>query len=233
MLSIVFSSLKFVRCDRITYIWKKLFSFYPFPLKYRSYQSSYLNVIKKDNHEVLQCQYISLFCLVLGPQTQQQCYSTSSTHATDSGSIIFTNGFKKASLGIPKSSLQTEELIFGKHLTSAGTLAGEPFSSGSNRISAISGKRNSDFTTSSLASGNNNNQPETAPAMLLVHSQQVSTDFIVLRHCLSITILFAKNPDKNYESQYLMKLVFCLLSWYGNRFLKPLHPQNEKLRHHN
>ena len=191
MLSIVFSSLKFVRCDRITYIWKKLFSFYPFPLKYRSYQSSYLNV--KDNHEVLQCQYISLFCLVLGPQTQQQCYSTSSTNVTDSGSIIFTaNGFKKTSLGIPKTSLQTEELIFGKQLSSAGTLAGEPFSSGSNRISAISGKRNADFTTASLASGNNNNQPETAPAMLLVHSQQVSANFIVLRPCLSITILFAK-----------------------------------------
>ena len=131
---------------------------------------------------MLQCQYISLFCLVLGPQTQQQCYSTSSTHATDSGSIIFTNGFKKASLGIPKTSLQTEELIFGKHLTSAGTVAGEPFSSGSNRISAISGKRSSDFTTASLASGNNNNQPETAPAMLLVHSQQVSVNFVVLRH---------------------------------------------------
>ena len=177
---------------------------------------------------MLQCQYISLFCLVLGPQTQQQCYSTSSTNVTDSGSIIFTNGFKKTSLGIPKTSLQTEELIFGKQLSSAGTLAGEPFSSGSNRISAISGKRNADFTTASLASGNNNNQPETAPAMLLVHSQQVSANFIVLRPCLSITILFAK-----YESQYLMKQVFCVLSWHGNRFLKPLHPQNKKLRHHN
>ena len=142
---------------------------------------------------MLQRQYISLFCLVLGPQTQQQCYSTPSTHVTDSGSIIVTNGFKKTSLGIPKTSLQPEELILGKHLTSAGTVAGEPFSSGSNRISAISGKRSSDFTTASLASGNNNNQPETAPAMLLVHSQQVSVNFVVLRHCLSITILFAKN----------------------------------------
>ena len=151
---------------------------------------------------MLQCQYISLFCLVLGPQTQQQCYSTSSTHATDSGSIIFTNGtFKKTSLGIPKTSLQTEELIFGKHLTSAGTLAGEPLSSGSNRISAISGKRSSDFTTASLASGNNNNQPETAPAMLLVHSQQVSVNFVVLRHCLLITILVAKNMlEETYTS---------------------------------
>ena len=157
---------------------------------------------------MLQCQYISLFCLVLGPQTQQHCYSTSSTHATDSGSIIFTNGtFKKTSLGIPKTSLQTEELIFGKHLTSAGTVAGEPFSSGSNRISAISGKRSSDFTTASLASGNNNNQPETAPAMLLVHSQQVSVNFVVLRHCLSITILFPKNLKHVVGDIYLITVM--------------------------
>ena len=191
MLSIVFSSLKVIRCDRITYILKNLFSFYPFLWNIDHINHHILTYF--FNHEVLQCQYISLFCLVLGPQTQQQGYSTSSTHATDSGSIIFTNGtFKKTSLGIPKTSLQTEELIFGKHLTSAGTVAGEPFSSGSNRISAISGKRSSDFTTASLASGNNNNQPETAPAMLLVHSQQVSVNFVVLRHCLSITILFPK-----------------------------------------
>ena len=196
MLSIVFSSQKFVRCDRITYIWKKIFSIYPFlwniSIIINHIKSLSIIIFKRNNHEVLQYWYISLFCLVLGPQTQQQCYSTPSTHVTESGSIIVTNGFKKTSLGIPKTSLQTEELIFGKHLTSAGTVAGEPFSSGSNRISAISGKRSSDFTTASLASGNNN-QPETAPAMLLVHSQQVSVHFVVLYNCLSMTILFAKN----------------------------------------
>ena len=46
--------------------------------------------------------------------------------------------------------------------------------SGSNRTSAISEKRSSVFDTASLPSGNGNNQPVTAPAMLLVQSQQVS-----------------------------------------------------------
>ena len=114
-----------------------------------------------------------IFYIVLGHQPQQ-AYSTSQNLVTQSGPLIFTNGLRKASIGAPKSSLHAQELTFQKHLITAGGAAGEPFVSGSNRTSAISEKRSSVFDTASLPSGNGNNQPETAPAMLLVQSQQVS-----------------------------------------------------------
>ena len=105
----------------------------------------------------------------------QQCYSSTSTLVTQSGSLIFANGIRKTSVGPTKPSIRTQDLTFEKHLTSADTSAIGSFSSGPNRTSAISGKRSTEFDTASLPSGNSNNQPETANAMLLVQSQQVST----------------------------------------------------------
>ena len=109
---------------------------------------------------------------VLGQQPQQ-CYSNATSIVTQSG-LIFANGIRKNSVGTTKTPSDTQELVFEKQFTAAGTAAAESFSSVSNRTSAISGKRSSEFNTASLPSGNGNNQPETAPAMLLVHSQQVS-----------------------------------------------------------
>ena len=127
---------------------------------------------------LLKIKLFSHCILVLGSHPPQ-CYSSASSLVTQSGSLIFTNGGirKSTSLGgnVTKTALQATELTFDKHLASAGTAAVESFSSGSNRTPAISGKRSSDFDTASLPSGNSNSQPETATAMLLVQSQQVST----------------------------------------------------------
>lgn len=123
--------------------------------------------------------------LVLLGQQPQQCYPNATNIVTQSGSLIFANGIRKNSVGAPKTSSDTHELAFEKHFTSAGTAAIESFTSGSNRASAISGKRSSDFNTASLQSGNGNNQPETAHAMLLVHSQQVSKNAMGKRLMIS------------------------------------------------
>ena len=127
---------------------------------------------------------ISIFISVLGSHPQHG-YSSASGLVTQSGSLIFTNGAgirKNLGGNVTKASIQPTELTFDKHLASARPVAVGSFTSGSNRTPAISGKRSSDFDTASLPSGNSNSQPETATAMLLVQSQQVSSSILLIRY---------------------------------------------------
>ena len=164
-------------------------------------KSSFCRHIEKIETLISKLLY-STFVSVLGSHPQHS-FSTASNLVTQSGLVFANGGIRKtANLGgnVTKTSLQATELTFDKHLASAVPAAVESFSSGSNRTPAISGKRSSDFDTASLASGNSNSQPETATAMLLVQSQQVSTPIKFLSELKVVKInpitIFEYNPKK-------------------------------------